>query len=64
MVLGGKHAPLYRQTFSELCVAAMRAARAHGQALLSLCEMTAYPPLPTPNPNPDPNPRRCYLCAR
>ena len=42
MVLGGKHAPLYRETFSELCVAAMRAARAHGQALLSLCEMTAY----------------------
>ena len=42
MVLGGKHAPLYRETFLELCVAAMRAARAHGQALLSLCEMTAY----------------------
>ena len=79
MVLGGKHAPLYRETFAELCasaatltpnpspkqtpiptptptlalapalaptltrcVAAMRAARAHAPALLSLCEITAY----------------------
>jgi len=42
MVLGGKHAPLYRQTFPELCVAAMRAARAHGQALLALRE-SSYP---------------------
>jgi len=42
MVLGGKHAPLYRETFPELCVAAMRAARAHGPALISLCEITSY----------------------
>ena len=69
-VLGGKHAPLYRETFSELClaattrtptptltlnptptlppnltrcVAAMRAARDHAPALLSLCETTAEP---------------------
>ena len=49
MVLGGKHAPLYRQTFSELCVAAMRAARAHGQALLSLRE-SSYPCTRAPIP--------------
>ncbi len=41
-VLGGKHAPLYRETFAELCTAALRAARAHAPALLSLCEITAY----------------------
>ena len=42
MVLGGKGSPLYRETFVDLCTAAMAAARAHASTLISLCEITAY----------------------
>ena len=41
-VLGGAGSALYRETFLELCVAAMRAVRKHAATLLSLCEITAF----------------------
>jgi len=35
-------APLFRETFVDLCTSALRAARAHADTLLSLVEMTGY----------------------
>lgn len=41
-VLGGPDGPLYRDTFVELCTAALREARSHSDTLLALAEMTGY----------------------
>ena len=41
-VLGGPDAPLYTDTFVELCTAALRAARALSDTLLPLIDITAY----------------------
>lgn len=41
-VLGGANSPLYRETFVDLCTAAMRAVRKHAATLISLCEITAF----------------------
>jgi phosphatidylinositol 4-kinase len=41
-VLGGPNGTLYRDTFVELCTAALREARSHSETLLALTEMTGY----------------------
>ncbi len=39
-VLGGPNAPLFTETFVELCTAALRAVREHADTLLALTEVT------------------------
>ena len=39
-VLGGVDAPLFTETFVELCTAALRAVREHADTLLALTEVT------------------------
>jgi len=43
-VLGGPEAPLYTETFVDLCTAALRAVREHADTLLSLAEVTMLAP--------------------
>ena len=43
-VLGGPDAPLYRETFVELCTAALQAVREHADTLLGLMEITMLAP--------------------
>ena len=43
-VLGGPDAPLFRETFVELCTAALLAVREHADTLLSLTEVTMLAP--------------------
>lgn len=42
-VMGGPTAPLFTQTFVELCTAALQAIRARAQEILGLAEITALP---------------------
>ena len=43
-VLGGPEAPLFTETFVELCTAALRAIREHSDTLLALTEVTMLAP--------------------
>lgn len=43
-VLGGPHAPLFTETFVELCTAALQAVREHADTLLGLTEVTMLAP--------------------
>jgi len=43
-LLGGPDAPLFTETFVELCTAALRAIREHADTLLALTEVTMLAP--------------------
>ena len=43
-VLGGPEAPLFTETFVELCTAALQAVRDHADTLLGLAEVTMLAP--------------------
>ena len=73
-VLGGPTAPLFTETFVELCTAALQAVREHADTLFGLTEVSgrplptySLPSLQSPTPNglpPRPSPPRSLRWRR